>query len=179
MKTHNSPVIPQRSPRLLRLFALAVAVLLATAACSGAGDESVATSVSGDEPAQTTTAPTTNDAMADDDAMSDDAMSDDSHEGDYVDLALDFTGLETLGDCCGLRRLGHRRRCLPVTTGRFNIDADGNAVAEDGETATSFRSRPTGTRRPWSSPSSQPSTLTPHLPPPTCSRATSSTALLS
>ena len=143
MKTHNSPVIPQRSPRLLRLFALAVTVLLATAACSGAGDESVATSVSGDEPAQTTTAPTTNDAMADDEAMSDDdamsddeamsddAMSDDSHEGDYVDLALDFTGLETLGDAAVYEGWVIVDGA-PVTTGRFNIDADGNAVSEEG-----------------------------------------------
>ena len=90
------------------------------------GDESVATSVSGDEPAQTTTAPTTNDAMADDDAMSDD-----SHEGDYVDLALDFTGLETLGDAAVYEGWVIVDGA-PVTTGRFNIDADGNAVSEEG-----------------------------------------------
>ena len=155
MKTHNSPFIPRRSSRLLRLFALAVTVLLTAAACSSDGDESVAAAASGAEPAQTTAGPIADDdSMEDDDAMADDAMADESHDddamagdamaddeamaddamadGDHVDLALDFTGLETLG-AAAVYEGWVIVDGLPVTTGRFNIDADGNAVAEDGD----------------------------------------------
>ena len=155
MKTHNSPFIPRCSSRLLRLFALAVTVLLTAAACSSDGDESVAAAASGAEPAQTTAGPIADDdSMEDDDAMADDAMADESHDddamagdamaddeamaddamadGDHVDLALDFTGLETLG-AAAVYEGWVIVDGLPVTTGRFNIDADGNAVAEDGD----------------------------------------------
>jgi len=59
------------------------------------------------------------------DAMSDDAMADSSH------LVLDFAGLEPLGDAAvyeGWIIVDG----APISTGRFNIDDNGDAVAEDG-----------------------------------------------
>ena len=142
MKTRNSPN-QRRAPRALRLFALALAILLTAAACSSSGDEAAAAVNSSDAPAQAAPAVAANDedAMEDDeDAMEDDAMTDDEDamEDDAMTddaggpvLALDFDGLETLGDAAvyeGWIIVDG----APVSTGRFNIDADGNAIAEDG-----------------------------------------------
>jgi len=65
--------------------------------------------------------------MADDeDTMEDDAMAD---EGSHI--VLDFDGLETLG-ADAVYEGWIIVDGAPVTTGRFNIDADGEAIAEDG-----------------------------------------------
>lgn len=138
MKTHNSPTNPRRKTRLVRLLALAFALLLTAAACSSGDDEVVSTSAAASEPTPAAPAVATEDAMQDDamaddeDTMQDDAMAEEPHEGDYVDLALTFTGLETLGDAAVYEGWVIVDGA-PVTTGRFNIDGGGNAIAEDGE----------------------------------------------
>ena len=208
MKANTSPQ-QRRRPKALRLFALAVAILLTAAACSSAGNDEVA-AVSSNEsaaaaPASADDDTMEDDAMADEDAMEEDAMEDDAMEDDAMEddameddameedamaddamaddamaddamadedameedamadedameddamadedamedeeamadeshddvagLALDFDGLEPLGDAAvyeGWVIVDD----APVTTGRFNIDADGNAVGENGE----------------------------------------------
>ena len=78
------------------------------------------------------------DGMADDamedDAMEDDAMADEVMamvEDGNVGLVLDFSGLEPLGDAAVYEGWVVVDGA-PVTTGRFNIDENGLAVAEDG-----------------------------------------------
>jgi pentapeptide MXKDX repeat protein len=123
-------------------------IVLLAAACSSSGDDAIEATTAA-EPVAAAPADDAmeDDAMADeedameDDAMEDDAMADDAmedeedamadEEHDGPVLALEFAGLEPLGDAAVYEGWVIVDGA-PVSTGRFNLDADGSIVAEDG-----------------------------------------------
>ncbi len=141
-ETSPIPPSPNRATRRARrkLSALALTFAVVAAACGSDGGSTTATD--GETPAPETTEAMAedDDAMAeDDDAMAedDDAMAEDddamAEDGDapLTPVALSFEGLEPLAN--GVHYEGWVVvDGAPVSTGNFNVDADGALVDLDG-----------------------------------------------